>query len=323
MNSIHEPINTELLGECESKDQAPLPFPMGWYSVERAHNLLKGQVKAIYAFDRELVLYRTREGQAVVLDAFCPHLGAHLGHGGRVIGEDLRCPFHGWKFGPEGECTEIPYCEDIPERARLRKWHVSETNGDIMVWFHPAGEAPAWDMIEVPELSSDEWSEPQYWEFTIPNHVQNIAENVCDPEHFQYVHKQTETPPSEVTIAEDGRVLTLTADAKTATPPSLLTARVENPGLALVRTHYGPGAEMIVYSTAQPTKTNETHMRWTLTVRKEIVDLAGDDVMEGIKNGIFDDYPIWEHKIYREKPIFCKGDKTLVMFRKWVKQFYL
>jgi phenylpropionate dioxygenase-like ring-hydroxylating dioxygenase large terminal subunit len=322
MNSI-EPINTSLLGECESKDQAPLPFPMGWYSVERGHNLLKGQVKPIYAFDRELVLYRTREGQAVVLDAFCPHLGAHLGYGGRVIGEDLRCPFHGWKFGTEGECTEIPYCDDIPERARLRKWHVSETNGDIMVWYHPAGEPPAWDMVEVPELSSDEWSEPQYWEFTIPNHVQNIAENVCDPEHFQYVHKQTETPPSEVTIAENGRTLTLVADAKTATPPSLLTATVENPGLALVRTNYGPGAEMIVYSTAQPTKPNETHMRWTLTVRKEIVDLAGDDVMEGIKNGIFDDYPIWEHKIYREKPIFCKGDKTLVMFRKWVKQFYL
>ena len=98
---------------------------------------------------------------------------------------------------------------------------------------------------------------------------------------------------------------------------------MHNPGLAIVRTHYGPGAEMIVYSTAQPTKLNETHMRWALIVRNEIVDLVGDDVMEGIKNGIFDDYPIWEHKIYREKPVFCQGDKTLVMFRKWVRQFYL
>ena len=57
--------------------------------------------------------------------------------------------------------------------------------------------------------------------------------------------------------------------------------------------------------------------------RKEIVDLVGDDVMEGIKAGIFDDFPIWEHKIYREKPVFCQADTTLVMFRKWVRQFYL
>ena len=205
----------------------------------------------------------------------------------------------------------------------MRSWHVSETNGDIMVWYHPAGEPPTFEVPEVSALSSDEWSEPQYWEFTIPNHVQNIAENSADPVHFQYVHKQIETPPSEVTLEDDGRVLKLVADAKDAQYPNILTATVHNPGLAIVHTSYGPNAEMIVYSTAQPTKPNETHMRWTLTVRKEIVDLVGDDVMVGIKEGIFDDFPIWEHKIFREKPVFCKEDKTLVLFRKWVRQFYL
>ena len=98
---------------------------------------------------------------------------------------------------------------------------------------------------------------------------------------------------------------------------------MHNPGLAIVRTIYGPQAEMLVYSTAQPTTLEETHMRWTLTVRREIVDLVGDDVMRGIKAGINDDLPIWRHKIYREKPVFCKGDTSLVGFRKWVRQFYL
>ena len=63
--------------------------------------------------------------------------------------------------------------------------------------------------------------------------------------------------------------------------------------------------------------------RYGPSVRNEIVDFVGDDVMEGIKAGIFDDFPIWEHKIYREKPVFCQADNTLVMFRKWVRQFYL
>ena len=58
-------------------------------------------------------------------------------------------------------------------------------------------------------------------------------------------------------------------------------------------------------------------------VRKEIEDLAGDDVMQGIINGLSDDYPIWANKVHKHKPLFCKGDKTLVLFRKWVRQFYL
>ncbi len=313
----------ESLIACESKTHQGPPFPIGWYSVARKSELGKGDVQRVFAFDRELALFRTRSGVAVVTDAFCPHLGAHLGVEGRVVGEAIRCPFHGWKFDASGDCVEIPYCDEIPDRAKVRSWHVSETNSDIMVWYHPHGTAPDWEVPELEELNSDDWSDPQYWEFTIPNHVQNIAENTCDPEHFQYVHRMESTPPSEVNIAEDGRVLHMIADATAAVNPNTLHAIMHNPGLAIVRTVYGPNAEMMVYSTAQPTTLNETHMRWTLTVRKEIVDLVGDDVMRGIKEGINDDMPIWRHKIYRDKPVFCKGDTSLVGFRKWVKQFYV
>ncbi|MFK8019730.1 MAG: Rieske 2Fe-2S domain-containing protein [Pseudomonadales bacterium] len=308
---------------CESRTQVTPFFPIGWYSIARSIELRDGEVRPITVFDRELALYRSRTGKAMVTDAFCPHLGAHLGVNGRVVGEDLRCPFHGWKFDAEGKCNEIPYCDEIPDRAKIRTWHVNESNGDIMVWFHPEDKAPTFENPTIEELSHDDWSQPQYWEFTVPNHVQNIAENVCDPEHFQYVHGMPDTPPSEVTIDDDGRILHLLTDAKDADHPNELRATVFNPGHAIVRTTYGPGAEMLLYSTAQPVSLHETHMRWTLTVRKEIVDFAGDDVMRGIKAGIFDDMHIWEHKIYREKPLFCKADTTLVQFRKWVRQFYV
>ena len=91
----------------------------------------------------------------------------------------------------------------------------------------------------------------------------------------------------------------------------------------MVRTSYGPGAEMIMYNSAQPVNRNETMMRWTLIVRREIEDAVGDDVMEGIISGLSDDYPIWANKVHKHRPVFCKEDKTLVMFRKWVRQFYL
>ena len=144
-----------------------------------------------------------------------------------------------------------------------------------------------------------------------------------EPDIRQLVSEILEDEGYRVTVAEDGRALHMVAEATEAANPHTLDVTMHNPGLAIVRTIYGPGAEMLVYSTAQPTTTNETHMRWTLTVRKEIIDLVGDDIMRGIKAGIDDDLPIWRHKIYREKPVFCKGDTSLVGFRKWVRQFYV
>ena len=43
------------------------------------------------------------------IDAFCPHLGAHLGYGGLVEESTIRCPFHAWRFDGTGACVEVPY----------------------------------------------------------------------------------------------------------------------------------------------------------------------------------------------------------------------
>ncbi|MCB1689988.1 MAG: aromatic ring-hydroxylating dioxygenase subunit alpha [Halioglobus sp.] len=308
---------------CESRTNSTPDFPMGWYSVERSHQLLVGEVKPVQAFDRELVLYRTRSGIAVVQDAFCPHLGAHLGHKGRVVGESVRCPFHGWRYGTDGMCVEIPYSDEIPERARLRTWHTEEKNGEVYVWFHPENTGPQWPLPELPELGDPNWTSPRYTEHLVPAHVQDICENSCDPVHFQFVHGQMSVPDSKVTIDDDGRTMHLHSEMTDADYPGHLHATTYSPGFAMVRNSYGPGAEMIMYNSAQPINRNETKMRWTLIVRREIEDAVGDDVMEGIISGLSDDYPIWANKVHKHRPVFCKEDKTLVMFRKWVRQFYV
>lgn len=60
----------------------------------------------------DLVAFRTEDGVAHVFDAYCPHLGAHLGVMGRVVGDCIECPFHGWRFsGKDGACTHVPYAK--------------------------------------------------------------------------------------------------------------------------------------------------------------------------------------------------------------------
>ena len=59
-----------------------------------------------------LAVFRGEDGLAHVVDSYCPHMGANLAVGGRVVGDCIECPFHGWQFrGSDGKCTKIPYSE--------------------------------------------------------------------------------------------------------------------------------------------------------------------------------------------------------------------
>ncbi len=124
------------------RPEFPFPVPVGWFRVAFAGDLKPCDVKPIHYFGHELVLVCTETGSIQVFDAHCPHLGAHLGHGGRVVGETLRCPFHAWRFGVDGVCVETPYADKIPPKARLRAWPTEVQSGIVWVWHHPHAEPP-------------------------------------------------------------------------------------------------------------------------------------------------------------------------------------
>jgi phenylpropionate dioxygenase-like ring-hydroxylating dioxygenase large terminal subunit len=58
---------------------------IGW-----SEEFVPGTVKAMKYLGSDLVAYRTYDGRLSVLDAYCPHMGAHLGYGGCVDGETKR-----------------------------------------------------------------------------------------------------------------------------------------------------------------------------------------------------------------------------------------
>ena len=111
-----------------TKDPHP-GFPRGWFVIAFSDELKPGQVEPLHYFDQDLVLFRTETGQAKVMDAFCPHLGAHLGYGGKVEGEGIRCPFHAWRFNGEGSATTCPTPSAFPRRRKStagRSWRRTE-----------------------------------------------------------------------------------------------------------------------------------------------------------------------------------------------------
>ena len=166
-------------------DRFPFSFPNGWFQAMYSDDLAVGEVKSVRYHARDLVLFRDEEGQPALLDAHCPHLGAHLGVGGRVVGEALRCPFHGWEWAGDGRCVGIPYAKRIPANARVGSYPTVEKNGVIYFWYHAEGEAPSFEIPLLPEVADPDFTSP--WsrtEWTIRTHPQEILENGVDFQHL-------------------------------------------------------------------------------------------------------------------------------------------
>src|SRR5437588_5130279 len=91
-----------------------------WLPVLLAEELEEpgGTPKKVRLVGRDLVAFRDTEGGVGILDEYCSHRGASLVLA-RNEGCGLRCLYHGWKYGYDGEVQEIP-TEPSDRRARMR-----------------------------------------------------------------------------------------------------------------------------------------------------------------------------------------------------------
>tara|TARA_B100000780_G_C20860131_1_gene341932 strand:- start:297 stop:599 length:303 start_codon:yes stop_codon:yes gene_type:complete len=82
------------------------------------------------------------------------------------------------------------------------------------------------------------------------------------------------------------------------------------------------GGEFIMINASCPVDNNNSILRWSMRVTKDIEDELGMAIIDGIANGVLDDMPIWDNKSYVAQPLLCDGDGPINKFRKWVGQFY-
>jgi phenylpropionate dioxygenase-like ring-hydroxylating dioxygenase large terminal subunit len=312
--------------ECIGGGRSGLPIPNGWFAVAVGDEIAPGQVAVRHYFGQDLVVFRSESGVAAVLDPHCPHLGAHLGHGGRVEGERIRCPFHGWAFDLEGTCREIPYAKRIPPGARTKRWPVQERYGFVFVWRDADGGEPWFDLPEVPEATSPDWSTHQRYEWTIRAHGQELGENGVDPAHFRFVHGTLNVPVMEA--KEDGPYRTAHQPVEMRTPRGDVSGAIEarSAGMGFSATRFTGICETLELATATPIDAATTHVRYAFTQPR----VAGQDPKGGVAAAIIrdivkqtnEDVPIWENKIHRERPVLCDGDGPIAEYRRWCRQFY-
>ena len=181
---IHTPIDKEK-PKTRVFNRA-LQIVEGWYWLIQSRRLKPGRTKAVTLMGRDLVVYRTEDGQPVVMDAYCPHMGCHLALG-KVEGDRLRCFFHSWAYQKDGRCVDIPSLEQPPPGVRTRTWMCREKNGLVWVWTGQAG--PSHAIPEPDELAGMEYDFALGKVFRKKCHPNVVMINAIDEEHFRTVHR--------------------------------------------------------------------------------------------------------------------------------------
>jgi len=310
----------------------PFGIPFGWYPVAWSFEVETGAVEKRRYFDRELVVFRGESGAVHVLDAYCPHLGAHLGVGGRVDGDAIRCPFHGWRFAGSGECLEIPYAKRIPANARAEAYPSREQGGVIWAWYHPQRAAPLFEPPEVPEFGAEDWTEDwTAYDWTIRTHPQEVAENSVDWPHFHAVHLM-EPPPERQVRFEGHEIRWEAATRKHVTTMDGAADEIRvigrNPGLGSSYVRYTGMGETVIIMGMTPIDNDTMHMRFGVIGKKagrsdEEMAAFHKSYADDMAFAVEQDFPIWENKTYQPTPRLCEGDGPVSDFRRWAAQFYV
>jgi phenylpropionate dioxygenase-like ring-hydroxylating dioxygenase large terminal subunit len=330
LGSGRQPPESPPLAELQPRR----PYPDGWFAVAFADELPPGRLLRRRFMGEDLVVYRTRSGVVRAVEPYCPHLGAHLGHGGWVEGEQIVCPFHHFAFGLDGACVRTGY-GTRPPAVQLRQRAVHEINGAILVWQHAAGAPPTW---EVAPQTTDGFPAPFRYQTTLVDHPQEVVENTVDTGHFGplhgYRHVRVRRPftahgPFFTLAASGERVLPLSGSVEilfdfvvhglshiwaTATIPRLRTAAV----FQAMATPLDPVRVQIRFSAALRVGRSVTNERSQLLLSQLLTSTLGP----AFRRDLGQDFPVWEHKVYLDQPRLAKGDGPISAYRRWARQFY-
>jgi nitrite reductase/ring-hydroxylating ferredoxin subunit len=330
---------------------ADLPTPAGWFAVTLGHELRSGQVTPARVGGQELVVWRDEGGTAHAAAAWCPHLGAHLGHLGKVRGEALVCGFHGFAFGGDGACLATGYGGRIPPRARLGMWPTEEVDGVVLA-YHDAGhstghgadgQSPPW---RIPPADAPGWTRARWRTLTFTGHPLDITENSVDVGHLRFVHGYGEV--QELTPADtEGPLLTarygMTRPGRifgVPVPAVRVTFDVAAYGLGFSRvdlTVHTLGAQARLWVLPTPLGDGTVRLRIGARARRAMSSPAPaalralptrltasairDFALLGLVNDVAQDRRVWATKRHLVRPAIAEGDGPIGPYRRWADQF--
>lgn len=159
-----------------------------WYPAEESKNITDAPLK-VQMLGLPFVLWRDEDGNAHCVSNTCSHRGGSLGDG-KVVGNCIECPYHGWLFNGDGNCERIPSLgplPQIPERSRIDAYPVEERYGLVFVFLGDLPEDERPTIMPIKEYGQEGWRTLTMRYRWNANYVR-LVENQSDPSHVEYVH---------------------------------------------------------------------------------------------------------------------------------------
>ena len=164
-------------------------FRRYWLPVLLAEELPENDAPPVRVkvLSERLIAFRSSEGEYGLIDEFCAHRGASLWFG-NVREGGIRCAYHGWKYGTDGQCLEVPSepeNSNFAAKVRLTSYPLVKV-GDIL-WTHLGNPEtrpplPEFEFVRVPPgqtFTSKRWQESNWLQ---------ALEGGIDSSHVSWLH---------------------------------------------------------------------------------------------------------------------------------------
>jgi nitrite reductase/ring-hydroxylating ferredoxin subunit len=319
------------------------PYPNGWYIIATSTELKPYEILSKTFMGEEIVLFRTESGKVSAMYAYCPHLGAHLGLGGKIVGENIKCPFHHFEFDVTGTCVKTGY-NTPPPKCKTSTWLIQEKNGLLIIWHDAKKNSPEW---EIPELDWTDWSPLISDNLQLKSHPQESSENSVDVGHFSIVHGYEAVRIIQEPFVEgaflkgrygferEGFLGRYSKKVKAEFEFTVMGlgcsfVEAEVPELGIKTRHF-------VF--ACPIDVENTRITIALSMKKldnpakihPLLKLVPYKILQSIilhfafknyRKDVMQDFFVWGSKKYIPHPALAKGDGPVGLYRRYVKQFY-
>jgi len=167
----------------------PEYFKSEWHLVALSSDVKMNKVIARKIIGVPITVFRTKEGLGALYDR-CPHRNYPLSKG-RIVQDCIECPYHGWRFNANGQCTDVPGCsisglnDKKKDQLKAQSIKVTEKHGGIFVCLSEKGP----DEPELPPLMGDDKYDHFWWKQGVwKGNTFDAIENVLDPFHTKFIH---------------------------------------------------------------------------------------------------------------------------------------
>jgi len=326
-----------------------------WYAAALAKDITGDKPLKVRMLGQNFALFRDSQGIARCVSDICIHRCASLS-GGKVKGDCVECPYHGWQFNGDGACTRIPSLGvdgKIPARARIDAYPTQEKYGLVFAFLGDLPDAERPPLMEVPEWGREGWRCINL-EYAWAANWERSVEAGLDPGHAEFVHsgmkfagadEEYSLPPvlqverqqwgttmnaALRTIALQKRPELGNADISGAKPQAMET-RVQSvfhgPSCTVTRIYFNATDEVAQYMWETPV--DEFHVaKHLVSVRSIMTDRAFDDSFNKRNLFVADEDKVVVEDIdpmvfpdSSTKEVFVPGDAQIAAYRQYIKDW--